>query len=152
MGIKFCRALAVVVTACLLNGHALAVDTRSALAQRICENLKTASKQVQDDTSDTSKYLSPYIAAEIYEQVVAKSVEAVATASADIEAPRMAQLPCGDTVSTFLMSIKKRMEFNRFDYFMARYRLWIVSALIVALIGGLLYRRLNQQSTKMSDQ
>lgn len=139
---KICRALAGIVTACLFCGYALALDARSALDQRICENLKIASEQVLDDTSDTSKYLSPYIAAEIYEQVVAKSL--VTGASADMETPRMAQLPCGDTVSTFLMSIKKRMEFNRMDYFLARYRFWIIATLIVGLLGGLFYRRLNR--------
>ncbi|MFZ9649673.1 MAG: hypothetical protein ACO29C_06255 [Fluviibacter sp.] len=124
----------------------MSLDNQSVLEQRICENLKTASEQVLDDTSDTTKYLSPYIAAELYEQVVAKSVEAVGGASAGMETPRMAQLPCGDTVSTFLMSIKKRMEFNRMDYFLARYRFWIIGVLIVGLLGGLFYRRLNRHS------
>ena len=81
MDIKFCRALAV-ITVCLLSTHALALDAQPALEQRICENLKIASKQVLDDTSDTTKYLSPYIAAEIYEQVVAKSVVAAGDAKA----------------------------------------------------------------------
>lgn len=143
---KICRALAGIVIACIFSGYALALDARSALDQRICENLKIASEQVLDDTSDTTKYLSPYIAAELYEQVVAKSVEAVGGASADMGAPRMAQLPCGETVSTFLMSIKKRMEFNRMDYFLARYRFWIIATLIVGILGGLFYRRLNRYS------
>jgi hypothetical protein len=143
---KFYFALAVVALSSLFNAPAFSLDNQSVLVQRICENLKVASAQVLDDTSDTTKYLSPYIAAEIYEQVVAKSVEAVGGASADMETPRMAQLPCGDTVSTFLMSIKKRMEFNRMDYFLARYRFWIIAALILGLLGGLFYRRLNRHS------
>lgn len=150
MGTRFCGALAV-VTVCLLSTHALALDSQSALEQRICENLKTASKQVLDDTSDTTKYLSPYIADEIYEQVVAKSVVAAGDASTDIQAPRMAQLPCGETVSFFLMSIKKRMEFNRVDYFIARYRFWIFTVLIAGLLGALAYCRLNRRSAKASD-
>ncbi len=146
MSIKSYFALAVLATGCLFSAPAMSLDNQSVLEQRICENLKAASGQVLDDTSDTTKYLSPYIAAEIYEQVVAKSVEAVGGASADMEAPRMAQLPCGDTVSAFLMSIKKRMEFNRMDYFLARYRFWIIVTLIVGLLGGLFYRRLNRYS------
>ena len=148
MRIKFYLALSVVATMCLVSGHALALDKQSELTQRICENLKIASEQVLDDTSDTTKYLSPYIAAEIYEQVVAKSVDAAGGVTADIETPRMAQLPCGDTVSTFLMSIKKRMEFNRVDYFLARYRFWIIAVLIVGLLGCLFYRRLNRHSVR----
>ena len=143
---KFYFALAVVALSSLFNAPALSLGNQSVLELRICENLKTASEQVLDDTSDTTKYLSPYIAAEIYEQVVAKSVEAVGGASADMETPRMAELLCGDTVSTFLMSIKKRMEFNRMDYFLARYRFWIIAALILGLLGGLFYRRLNRHS------
>ncbi|WVH09268.1 MAG: hypothetical protein EoVTN8_621 [Fluviibacter phosphoraccumulans EoVTN8] len=146
MGIKSYFALAVIATGCLFSAPAMSLDNQSVLEQRICENLKAASEQVLDDTRDTTKYLSPYIAAEIYEQVVAKSVEAVGGASAGMETPRMAQLPCGDTVSTFLMSIKKRMEFNRMDYFLARYRFWIIGALIMGLLGGLFYRRLNRHS------
>jgi hypothetical protein len=150
MATKVGRALVGVVTVCLLSGYALASDAHTALEQRICENLKIASQQVMDDTSDTTRYLSPYIAAEIYEQVVAKSV--VDGASAPAEAPRMAQLPCGDTVSTFLMSIKKRMAFNRIDYFMARHRFWIVSAMVLLLSGGLIYWRRNRQSRKVAAQ
>jgi hypothetical protein len=146
MGIKTYFALMVLAIGCLFSAPALTVDIQSVLEQRICENLKTASEQVLDDTSDTTKYLSPYIASEIYEHVVAKSVEALGGDSAGMETPRMAQLPCGDTVSTFLMSIKKRMEFNRMDYFLARYRFWIIGALIVGLLGGLFYRRLNRHS------
>lgn len=146
MRIRFHFALALVATSCLFSAPVLSLDSQSELAQRICENLKTASEQVLDDTSDTTKYLSPYIAAELYDQVVAKSVEAVGGVRADMEIPRMAQLPCGDTVSSFLMSIKKRMEFNRMDYFLARYRFWIITSLIVALLGGLFYRRLNRHS------
>lgn len=146
MGIKSYFALVVLAIGCLFSAPALTVDNQSVLEQRICENLKAASGQVLEDSSDTTKYLSPYIAAELYEQVVAKSVEAVGGASAGMETPRMAQLPCGDTVSTFLMSIKKRMEFNRMDYFLARYRFWIIGVLIVGLLGGLFYRRLNRHS------
>lgn len=148
MRIKFYLAFSVIATMFLLSGHALALDKQSELTQRICENLKIASEQVLDDTSDTTKYLSPYIAAEIYEQVVAKSFDAAGGVTADIETPRMAQLPCDDTVSTFLMSIKKRMEFNRMDYFLARYRFWIIAVLIVGLLGGLFYRRLTPHSVR----
>lgn len=146
MRIKTGLSLVLFAMACLLSGRLLALDAQSVLEQRICENLKTASDQVMDDTSDTTKYLSPYIAEEIYEKVVTQSVLAAGDASADIQTPPMAQLPCGDTVSTFLMSIKKRMEFNRMDYFLARYRFWIIAVLIVGLLGGLFYRRFNRHS------
>lgn len=58
MRIKFYLAFSVIATMFLLSGHALALDKQSELTQRICENLKIASEQVLDDTSDTTKYLS----------------------------------------------------------------------------------------------
>ena len=151
MGNKAGLWLAIATTLCLLSSHSLALDTQLALEQRICENLKLASTQVLDDTSDTTKYLSPYIAAELYQQVVQKSVLAAGEAGAETQAPAMAALSCTDTVSTFLMSIKKRMEFNRVDYFVARYRFWIIGALLLVLLGGFFYWRLNRPSTKVAE-
>jgi hypothetical protein len=151
MSSKVYLSLAVVASVCLLSGHVQASDSLSALEQRICDNLKTTSTQILDDTSDTSKYLSPYIAAEIYDRVVAKSLEA-GDVSDGLQAPRMAQLPCVDTVSTYLMSIKKRMEFNRVDYFLARYRFWIFFAMIVALLGVWFYWRLDRHATNVAEQ
>ena len=122
----------------LLGGaQCLALDAQADLEKRICTNLADEARVVLDDSSDTTKYLSPYIAAEIYQQVVAKSLGPKVTDQGEVTAPSMAALTCGDTVSGFLMAIKKRMEYNRFDYFVLRYRFWIVSALL--LVAGVVF-------------
>lgn len=133
-----------------LGAPCVAKDYADDVAQRICANLDDESRRVLDDNSDTSKYLSPYIAAEIYQQVVAKSLEQNATELAAASVPAMAALPCGDTVSGFLMAIKRRMEYNRFDYFVMRYRGWIGAALLIALLSGGFYLRQRQKLAKQA--
>lgn len=123
----------------LVAGQAVAQEAAGDLPLRICANLANESQRILDDTSTTTKYLSPYIAAEVYQQVVDKTV-----ASAEVQAPAMAALPCGDTVATYLMAIKKRMEYNRVDFLMADHRRLIITLLILALIaagGWFIYRK-----------
>ncbi len=123
----------------LVSGLVWAQAAVSDLPQRICANLADESKRILNDTSPTTKYLSPYIAAEIYQQVVAKTV-----AGPELESPSMVELPCGDTVAAYLMAIKKRMEYNRVDLLIADHRVLITSVLILALIaagGWFAYRK-----------
>jgi hypothetical protein len=109
-----------------------------ALSKKICSNLAATSQQVLDDHSDTRKYLSPYIASELYEQVAADSLASLGVAATDeLRAPEMSSLPCQDTVSDFMMAIKKRMEYGRFDRMLVAYRVWFVGGGVV-LLGGLL--------------
>lgn len=124
----------------LATGQCLAEDPAADLPQRICANLAEASQRVLSDTSTTTKYLSPYIAAEIYQQVVDKTVAGV-----DVQAPAMAALPCGDTVAAYLMAIKKRMEYNRVDYLIADHRVLVSSLLVLAVIAGALWYRNRKQ-------
>ena len=123
----------------LASGLIWAQGVERDLPQRICANLADESNRILNDTNITTKYQSPYIAAEIYQQVVEKSL-----AGADLQAPSMAALPCGDTVAAYLMAIKKRMEYNRFDLFVRDHRVLIISILLLALMAGgawLVYRK-----------
>lgn len=130
----------------LMASHGLAEDAVLDLPQRICANLATESERILDDTSPTSRYLSPYIAAEIYQQVVDKTL-----AGADVPAPAMAALPCGDTVAAYLMAIKKRMEYNRIDHFIVGNRVLIYSCLVLLLVAGFIYGRYRRQLSRQSD-
>jgi hypothetical protein len=126
----------------LLSGPAMAqmsvATDPDALSKKICSNLAATSQQVLDDHSDTRKYLSPYIASELYEQVAADSLASLGVAATDeLRAPEMSSLPCQDTVSDFMMAIKKRMEYGRFDRMLVAYRVWFVGGGVV-LLGGLL--------------
>ena len=127
----------------LVSGPVLAQTAAIDLPQRICANLASESQRVLDDSSATTKYLSPYIAAEIYQQVVSKSM-----AGDDVEAPAIAALPCVDTVSGFMMAIKKRMEYNRVDQFIVSNRVLVYGCLGLLLVGGLIYMRRQRQFTK----
>ena len=123
----------------LASGLIWAQGVDSDLSQRICANLADESNRILNDTNITTKYQSPYIAAEIYQQVVEKTLD-----GADLQAPSMAALPCGDTVAAYLMAIKKRMEHNRFDLFVRAHRVLIISILLLALMAGaawLVYRK-----------
>jgi len=124
----------------LVAGQTVAQEAAGDLPQRICANLANESQRILDDTSTTTKYLSPYIAAEIYQQVVDKTV-----AGADVQAPAMAALPCGDTVAAYLMAIKKRMEYNRVDYLIADHRVLVNSLLVLAVIAGVVWYRNRKQ-------
>lgn len=124
----------------------LAADAAPDLSQRICANLATESQHILDDASSTSKYLSPYIAAEIYQQVVDRTV-----AGADVSVPAMAALPCGDTVAAYLMSIKKRMEYNRIDHFVVSNRVQIYSCLVLLLVAGFIYSRYRKRLARQTD-
>ena len=139
-----------VASSCLvfaaLSSLAYAAGDAAGLNQRICSNLAAASEQVLDDTSTTTKYLSPYIAAEIYQQVVKKSA-----IPEGVVAPTLASLPCGDTVADFLMAIKKRMEYNRVDHFFARYRVFILGLLLLASIAGGLWLRYRKERLASND-
>ena len=127
------------------------VETQADIDKRICVNLAEEARYVLDDNSDTTKYLSPYIAAEIYQQVITKSLGLNPTDQSELLATSMAALPCGDIVSSFLMAIKRRMEYNRFDYFVMRYRSWIVGALLLAALVGVFYARQRCSLVKQSD-
>jgi len=116
------------------------------LSKKICSNLVAASQQVLDDHSDTRKYLSPSIAIELYEQVVAKSMSALGVADVvPTMAPEMSNLPCQDTVSNFMMAIKKRMEYGRFDRMLLAYRVWVVGGGLILLGGLLIYGLLHRR-------
>jgi hypothetical protein len=130
----------------LLTNLCLAEDAVPDLSQRICVNLSTESQRILDDTSPTSKYLSPYIAAEIYQQVVDKTL-----ASADVTAPAMAALPCGDTVAAYLMAIKKRMEYNRIDHFIVGNRVLIYSCVVLLLVAGFVDSRYRRRLDKQTE-
>jgi hypothetical protein len=136
----------------LLSGPAMAqmsvATDPDALSKKICSNLAATSQQVLDDHSDTRKYLSPYIAIELYEQVVARSMAALGVADTDpTMAPEMSSLPCQDTVSDFMMAIKKRMEYGRFDRMLVAYRVWFVGGGIMLLGGLLIYGLLHRRSS-----
>ncbi len=128
----------------LVMSQSVAQDASADITQRICSNLANETQRVLADTSTTTKYLSPYIATEIYQQVVAKSL-----AGAETAVPTMAALPCGDTVSDFMMAIKKRMEYNRVDHLIANNRVQFYGCLVLLLIGGFIFvrrrRRLSRQ-------
>lgn len=133
-----------------LMAQSTAVIDTQRLSQKICSNLSTMSQQVLDDHSDTRKYLSPYIASELYKQVAAESLASLGVAGTDdVRAPEMSSLPCQDTVSDFMMAIKKRMEYGRFDRMLVAYRVWIVGAGLVLLgallVYGLLRRRQSER-------
>lgn len=130
----------------LVSRYGLAEGAASDLSQRICANLATESQHILDDASRTSKYLSPYIAAEIYQQVVDKTV-----AGSGAAAPAMAALPCGDTVAAYLMSIKKRMEYNRVDHFVVSNRVQIYSCLVLLLVAGFIYSRYRRRLARNTD-
>lgn len=127
----------------LFSGQVLAQTAPINLPQRICANLASESQRLLDDSSATTKYLSPYIAAEIYQQVVTKSMM-----GDDSEAPSIAALPCVDTVSGFMMAIKKRMEYNRVDQFIVSNRVLVYGCLGLILVGGVIYMRRQRQLTK----
>ena len=123
----------------LASGLIWAQGEERDLPQRICANLAVESNRILNDTNITTKYQSPYIAAEIYQRVVEETL-----AGANLQAPSMASLPCGDTVAAYLMAIKKRMEYNRFDLFVRAHRVLIISILLLALMAGgawLVYRQ-----------
>jgi hypothetical protein len=130
----------------LLARLGLAEDAVPDLSQRICVNLATEAQRILDDTSPTSKYLSPYIAAEIYQQVVQKTV-----AGADVPEPAMAALPCGDTVAAYLMAIKKRMEYNRIDHFIVGNRVLIYCCVVLLLVAGFVYSRYRRHLARQTD-
>ena len=133
-------SLALVLAVALIPAYA--ADAQDSLGQLICKNLAIESQKVLDDTDRTSKYLSPYIADEIYQQVLSSSVADYETAGGVVnDLPRMANLPCADTVSGFLMAIKKRMEYNRVDHFVVGNRIPLTVALIVFVMIIYFWRR-----------
>ena len=124
-------------------GQTKTQEVSANVSQRICANLVNESKLVLGDSSETSKYLSPNIAAEIYQQVVVKSLD-----EDEIEAPAMVELPCSDIVSDFMMAIKKRMEYNRIDHFIASNRVLFYGSLVLLLVGGFNSLRRQRQSLR----
>jgi len=119
-----------------------AAGAQNSVDQNICINLALETQKVLEDTETTSKYLSPYIADEIYQQVLSNTILAnqVNDLAVD-ELPRMANLPCADTVSGFMMAIKKRMEYNRVDHFIVGNRVPLTVILIVFVLIVYLWRR-----------
>jgi hypothetical protein len=53
-----------------------------------------------------------------------------------------------DTVSGFMMAIKKRMEYNRVDQFIVSNRVLLYGCLGLLLVGGLIYMRRQRQFAK----
>lgn len=130
-------------------------DREALLSQRICSNLASETQRVLNDAGDTHKYLSPYIAVDLYQQVAADSLTSMVGSDTEgLVLPEMSALPCQDTVSDFMMAIKKRMEYGRFDRMVAGNRVWLTGAailLLTCLIGWVAVRRLRQREPSLKD-
>lgn len=111
-------------------------DREALLSQRICSNLALETQRVLDDAGDTHRYLSPYIVVDLYQQVAADSLASMGASEAGaLPLPEMSSLPCQDTVSDFMMAIKKRMEYGRFDRMVAANQIWWIGSLILLALG-----------------
>ena len=130
-------------------------DREALLSQRICSNLASETQRVLNDAGDTHKYLSPYIAVDLYQQVAADSLTSMVGSDTEgLVLPEMSALPCQDTVSDFMMAIKKRMEYGRFDRMVAGNRVWLTGAailLLIALMAWVAVRRLRQREPSLKD-
>ena len=125
------------------------VENSTDFAHRICNNLGVQTQRILDDVSDTQKYLSPYIAVDLYQEVVAISQPPAPSPSAGAgEAiPEMSALPCQDKVSAFMMAIKQRMEYGRLDRLLGPNRGWKIGLVILMLLGGWWFVRQRRRAT-----
>ncbi len=112
------------------------------LASAVCANLALETQAVLNDAGDTHKYLSPYIAQDLYQGVIHRTMAALpAVAAAHVVVPEMSTLPCQDTVSDFMMGIKQRMEYGRFDRMLLDNRVRIALFGFLAVAGFTAYWR-----------
>ena len=112
------------------------------LAQDVCKNLAQETSAVLNDPGDTHKYLSPYIAQDLYQAVVGRTLATLPDGlAASLTPPEMSALPCQDTVSDFMMGIKQRMEYGRFDRMLLDNRERIALIGLLLLLGFAAYRR-----------
>jgi hypothetical protein len=117
---------------------AAAAEASRQLPERLCQALAQEPARILNDPGDTHKYLSPYVAQDIYEGLVEASLrELPPELRRSVRAPDMSSLPCQDTVSDVMMAIKKRMDYGRFDRFLLgnRVRIAVIAGVLVLMIG-----------------
>ena len=117
-------------------------DLNARFAQDVCTNLAQETRAVLNDAGDTHKYLSPYIAQDLYQGVVSRTLAALPSGVVPtVMVPEMSALPCQDTVSDFMMGIKQRMEYGRFDRMLLDNRVRIALFGLLALMGLVVHWR-----------
>lgn len=110
------KCVTLLVCAVMMNAASVRAESVKLLDlaqynQLLCTHLAVEAERVANDHGDLAVYLSPFIAQELYDRVVAQTTQRLVAEGHGVPtAPRIANLPCGNTVDQFMMAIKGRME------------------------------------------